>query len=96
MRIIYTISKEEAEEISRVRKNIKDKQTDKQLYAVELQGRGKNNKEIAEKLDTSTKVVSHWVSAYKNGGIEALLSKRKCSNRWNISFEEKEKLLSKF
>ena len=96
MWIIYTISKEEAEEISRVRKNIKDKQTDKQLYAVELQGRGKNNKEIAEKLDTSTKVVSRWVSAYKKGGIEALLSKRKGSNRWNISFEEKEKLLSKF
>ena len=96
MRIIYTISKEETEEISKVRKNIKDKQTDKRLYAVELRGRGKNNKEIAEKLDTSTKTVSRWVSAYKNGGIEALLSKRRGSNRWNISFEEEEKLLSKF
>lgn len=96
MRIIYTISKEEAEEISKARKSIKDKQTDKRLYAVELRGRGKNNKEIAEKLDTSTKVISHWVSVYKNGGIEALFSKKKGGNHRNISFEEEEKLLLKF
>ena len=96
MRVIYTINKEEAEEISRVRKSIKDKQTDKRLYAVELRGRGKNNKEIAEKLDTSAKVVSRWVSAYKNGGIEALFSKKKGGNHRNISFEEEKELLSKF
>ena len=42
MRIIYIITQEKAEKISEVRKTIKDKSTDKRLYAVELRGRGKN------------------------------------------------------
>ena len=86
MRIIYTISQEEAEQISATRKKIKDKSTDKRLYAVELRGRGMNNKEIAEILETSPKVVSRWVSAYKKDGIEALFNKRKGGNHRNISY----------
>lgn len=96
MRIIYKISKEEADKISEVRKTIKDKQTDKRLYAVELRGRGKKNKEIAEKLDTSAKVVSRWVSAYKRGGIEALFNNRKGGNNRNLSFAEEAGILAKF
>lgn len=96
MRIIYTISKEESEEIAKVRATVKDKQADKRLYAVELRGRGKNNHEIAEKLDTSAKVVSYWVGLYKRGGVEALKGKKRESHNWNISYEEEEKLLSQF
>lgn len=96
MRIIYTVTQEEAEKISEVRKRIKDKSTDKRLYAVELRGRGKKNKEIAEKLDTSPKVVSRWVSAYKNGGIEALFNNRKGGNHRNLSYEKEAEILARF
>lgn len=41
-----------------------------------------NSKEIAEKPETSPKVVSRWVSAYKKkkNGIEALFNKRQGGN----------------
>lgn len=48
MRIIYKISEEEANEIAKVRKTVKDKMTEKKLYSVELRGRGKKNEEIAQ------------------------------------------------
>lgn len=96
MRKIYTVSIEEANEIAKIRKTVKEKNTDKRLYAVELRGRGKKNQEIAEKLDTSAKVVSHWVSVFKNQGIEGLLGKKKGGHNWNISYEEEEKILEKF
>lgn len=93
----YTISKENAAEIMEVRKTIKDKQVDKRLYAVQLRGEGMTNKEIAEKLDTSDKMVSQWVSAYiNNGGIEALLPKKRGGNHRNLSYEEEAEFLEEF
>lgn len=92
----YTISKEQATEIKEIRKTIKDKKVDKRLHAVQLRGEGKTNKEIAEKLDTSAKMVSQWVSAYVNEGIDSLLPKKRAGNHRNLSFEEEEELLSEF
>lgn len=92
----YKISKEEAEKIKDLRKTIKNKQVDKRFYAVQLRGEGKTNQEIAEKLDTSPKVVSRWVSAYINKGIESLYDKRKGGNHRNMSYEEEEEFLSQF
>lgn len=93
----YTISKENAAEIMEVRKTIKDKQVEKRLYAVQLRGEGMTNKEIAEKLDTSDKMVSQWVSAYiNNGGIEALLPKKRGGNHRNLSYEEEAEFLEEF
>ena len=84
----YEISKEKAAEIKEIRKTIKDKKVDRRLYAVQLRGEGKTNKVIAEKLDTSAKMVSQWVSAYINNGIEALLPKKRVGNHRNLSIEE--------
>lgn len=93
----YTISKENAAEIEEIRKTITDKQVDKRLYAVQLRGEGMTNKEIAEKLDTSDKMVSQWVSAYiKNGGVKALLPKKRIGNHRNLSFEEEAEFLAEF
>ncbi len=49
------------------------------------------NDEIAQKLDTSDKMVSQWVSAYinNNGGIAALLPKERIGTHRNLSIEEK-------
>ena len=92
----YTISEENVAEIKEKRKTIKDKKVDKRLYAVQLRGEGKRNHEIAEKLDTSAKMVSQWVSAYINNGIEALLPKKRIGNHRNLSIEEETDLLSTF
>ena len=73
---IYKISIEEVQKIKGERKKIRDKKVDKRLYAVQLIGEGLSNIEIAEKLDTSDKVVSQWVSKYKKDGIEALYAKK--------------------
>lgn len=93
---IYKINAEEVEQIKEVRKSIRYKKVDKRFYAVQLRGEGLSNVEIAEKLDTSDKVVSQWVSKYKKGGIEALYAKKRVGNRRNLSYEEEAELLSKF
>ncbi len=91
----YEISKEKAAEIKEIRKRIKDKKTDRRLHAVQLRGEGLTNKEIAEKLDTSDKIVSHWVSAYINhGGISALLPQKRIGRHRNMSYEEEENFIS--
>lgn len=92
----YKISTENVEEIKTTRKTIKDKNTDKRLYAVQLRGEGFTNQEIANKLDTSDQMVSHWVSVYAKGGIDVLLSKKRTGNHRNLSVEEEKKLLADF
>lgn len=93
----YKISKENAVEIEEIRKTVRDKQVDKRLYAVQLRGEGLTNQEIAKKLDTSDKMVSQWVSAYiKNGGIKALLPKKRSGNHRNLSFEEEAEFLEEY
>lgn len=90
------ISAEQAEEILQLRKKIDDKQVDKRLRAVQLRGEGKKNPEIAEILETSSDVISQWVSAYVKGGSEALLPKKRVGHRRNMSFEDEAALLAEF
>ena len=93
----YTISAENAAEIKKVRKTITDKKVDRRLHAVQLRGEGLTNDEIAQKLDTSDKMVSQWVSAYiNNGGISALLPKERIGMHRNLSIEEEKEFLSAY
>ena len=96
MPISFKISKMQTEEIAALRKAITDKRVDKRLWAVQLRGEGMRNPKIAEKLDTSAKVVSRWVSAYCKGGTEALMSGKYGGNRRNMSLEEETQFLTKF
>ena len=57
---MHKIQQQEAEKIKEMRKKVKDKKEDKRLYAVQLRAERKTNQEIAEKLDTSDRVVSNW------------------------------------
>ena len=90
----HIVSKEQAAEIELIRKKIKDKKVDKRFYAVQLRGYGYKNSEIASKLDTSPEVISNWVSAYSNGGIEALMGRKQTGNHRNMSFAEEEAFLA--
>ena len=93
----YKISAENAAEIKEVRKTITDKKVDRRLYAVQLRGEGLTNDEIAQKLDTSDKMVSQWVSTYiNNGGIAALLPKERIGMHRNLSIEEEKEFLSTY
>ena len=93
----YKISAENAIEIEEIRKTITDKKVDRRLYAVQLRGEGLTNDEIAQKLDTSDKMVSQWVSAYiNNGGITALLPKERIGMHRNLSIEEEKEFLSAY
>jgi len=92
----YRISEEQARELEAARKDITDKRIDKRLHAVQLRGEGMKNDDIAEKLDTAAKVVSRWVCAYCNEGIEGLLGKQRGGNRRNMSLAEEAALLEPF
>ena len=93
----YKISAENVVEIKEVRKTITDKKVDRRLHAVQLRGEGLTNDEIAQKLDTSDKMVSQWVSAYiNNGGIAALLPKERIGMHRNLSIEEEKEFLSAY
>ena len=93
----YKISAENAAEIKEVRKTITDKKVDRRLYAVQFRGEGLTNDEIAQKLDTSDKMVSQWVSAYINNvGIAALLPKERIGMHRNLSIEEEKEFLSAY
>lgn len=92
----YDISKEEAEKIEDVRKTVTDKRIDKRLHAVQLRGEGMKNPAIATKLDTATRVVSRWVSNYRNKGIDALMGGKYGGNRRNMSVDEEAEVLSIF
>ncbi len=93
----YKIGAENAAEIKEVRKTITDKKVDRRLHAVQLRGEGLTNDEIAQKLDTSDKMVSQWVSAYiNNGGIAALLPKERIGMHRNLSIEEEKEFLSAY
>ena len=96
MRKGYQISEAQTQEIMRVRKSIANKRVDKRLWAVQLRGEGMKNPKIAEKLDTSAKVVSRWVSAYCKGGIDALMGGQFGGNRRNMSFEKETQFLAEF
>lgn len=93
----YKIGAENAAEIKEVRKTITDKKVDRRLHAIQLRGEGLTNDEIAQKLDTSDKMVSQWVSAYiNNGGIAALLPKERIGMHRNLSIEEEKEFLSAY
>ena len=88
----YEITEEISNEIRMIRKTIKNKSEDIRLYAVELRGLGKKNKEIAEILDVHEKVVSKWICIFANQGIQ----EPKGGNHKNMTFEEEEKFLKQF
>ena len=92
----YTINEDAVKEIEEMRKKNRDKQVDKRLHAVQLRGEGKENKEIAQVLETSTDMVSRWISTYVKGGAEDLLPKPHPGRPTNVSFDEEAKLLAEF
>jgi transposase len=92
----YTIRTDEITAIEEIRKRNRDKQADKRLHAVLLRGQGRRNDEIAAKLETSTDMVSRWISTYAKSGAKALLPKKRKRTPQNMSFEEEAKILAEF
>lgn len=92
----YIITAENAEEIKEYRKTIKDKVTDRRMYAVQLLGEGHTTKEICWKLDVDKRQVSLWASKYCKSGIKGLDGKRGGRNRENITYEEETAMLDEF
>jgi len=92
----YTISEADVGIIEELRKQTSDKQVDKRLHAVKLRGEGRKNTEIAEQLETSTDMVSRWISTYVKHGGAALLPKPRPGRPTNMRIEEEAKMLAEF
>ena len=93
---VYEISQEEAAEIKAYRKNVKDKYTDRRMYAVQLRGEGLKNKEISEKLSIDKRMISRYVSLYRKGGIKRLENQPRSGRPTKMTYEEEENMLAKF
>ena len=96
MRNKYTITEENAKEIKVYRKQIKDKMTDRRMYAVQLVGEGMTYQAIADKLDCKVQQVGLWVKNFATKGIEGLNPKRGGRYRENMTLEEEAKFLEQF
>lgn len=92
----YEISKEEAEEIKAYRRKVKEKFTDRRMYAVQLIGEGLKTKEVAQKLDIDKRMVSKYVSAFRKGGIKNLETKPRSGRPAKMSYEAEEEMLAEF
>ena len=92
----YKIEKTQVEELKEARKQNKDKQVEKRLYAVQLRGEGQGNAKIAEQLETSAAIVSHWVSLYINKGLVGLLPRKREAHRRNMSYAAEEAFLAEY
>ena len=92
----HMITKADIKEIEKQRKTNQDKKVEKRLYAVKMRGEGKSNHAIAEVLETSSDVISYWVSLYAKGGIKALLPKARPGRPTQLSYEEEAKILADF
>ena len=96
MRKKYKITKENAEEICNYRRQIKDKNTDRRMHAVQMCGEGHKYCEIAEKLDCKVQQVGRWVKLYAEGGIERLDPKVGGRRHENMTYEEEAAFLEQF
>lgn len=90
------VSQDKAAKIKEYRKTVNDKNTDRRLYAVQLRGEGKRNKDIAEMLEADPRMVSKWVRQFLQGGIEALVPTNKGGRPPKLTFEEEEAFLNTF
>ena len=55
-----------------------------------------SDKEIAERLETSSNMISYWVRLYVKNGLNALLPKGHKGNHRNMTFKEEEEFLTQF
>ncbi len=92
----YKITKEQAKEIKEYRRKIKDKMTDRRLYAVQLLGEGNKPKDICQKLDADKRQLSRWAARYCQLGIEGLDGKKGGRRRENLSYKEESAVLEQF
>ena len=92
----YQITSAQVREVAEARRTNPHNQIETRLHAVQLRGEGKKNAEIAEQLETSSDVVSRWVSRYVQGGLDSLLSKKREAQRRNMSYEAEAEFLWTF
>ena len=92
----YNITKKQIAEIGEARKANRNKQVEKRLHAVQLRGEGKKNAEIAQQLETSSDMISRWISMYATGGLATLLPKKREAHRRNMSYAEEKSFLEAY
>jgi transposase len=89
----YEISTEQKGEISAARKANKDKRVEARLKVLLLRAEGMSNAEISKETGYHISRISHLISMYRYGGLEAVAGKHYGGNRRNLCFEEEAKLL---
>ena len=79
-----------------LKKENKNKNVDLRLKAIALRAEGKTLRKIGEQCGYPPSYISNILSAYSNGGIEAIIGNHYTGNRRNMTYEEEEVLLEQF
>ena len=91
----YKFTKEQKEEIENARRENKEKQTERRLYALSLRADGVKLEEIATRTGYRRSSVSALIRKYFQQGIKAVVGNHCGGNRRNMSIEREAALLEK-
>lgn len=87
------ISKEEYDEIVKLRKTNKDKNIDRRLHVLVLRFKGMSYDEIAKVTGYNLQYAQLLISMYRKQGLEEYAKKHQTGHCWNMSYEEEQKVL---
>lgn len=93
-RIILT--KEQIAEIETVRKNNKNKKTERRLCVLSMKAQGKKLDEIVERTGFSPTYARSLVTKYFAEGIMAIIGKKRQANHRNMSYEDESAFINDF
>ena len=96
MKMKYSFSKEDYEQIKTARKQNRDKQIDKRLEVLELRWEGMTQEAIAKKTGFHRSHVSNLIRKYFEEGLSYVAGKHYHGNRRNMSLEEESALLDEY
>lgn len=87
------ITKEEYDEIVKLRKANKDKNIDRRLHVLVLRFKGMSYEEIAKATDYNAQYAQLLISMYRKQGLEEYAKKHQTGHCWNMPYEEEQKIL---
>lgn len=96
MKMKYTFSPEDCEQIKKARKSNRDKQIEKRLQVLEMRCDGITQSEIAKASGFHRSYVSSLIRKYFEEGLTSIATKHYTGNHRNMSFTEEEALLAPF
>ena len=96
MKMRYKFSSEDREEIEKIRKANRDKQTEKRLKVLSMRCEGKTLEEISSATGFHRSHISNLIRKYFEEGLASISEKHYSGNRRNMSIDEEKAFLGAY